>query len=222
MTETERQSALAEHACRQQASIQEGLRAGTIPGDLARVLENLDPRDKAGWREILQLKFTHKVAQGRDWMRPNRRHFARGLYLPSKRSAGYCVPCVAIDTSGSISQSNIDELISELLSMVEVINDLGGEDPEFQVAYCDSRIHEIEVVSDVHTIKPKGGGGTDFAPIMGAVLDGRLKGDFLVYLTDGECNSFGEDPGIPVVWMITTGGSRRFNPPFGEVTFLED
>jgi hypothetical protein len=40
-------------------------------------------------------------------------------------------------------------------------------------------------------------------------------------VTDGHSTSFGTDPGVPVLWVLTAP-HRRFRPPFGEVAFTLD
>ena len=68
-------------------------------------------------------------------------------------------------------------------------------------------------------LKPVGGGGTDFAPVFRAVNQRHADAKAVVYITDGECNSFGEEPACPVLWALTEN-NRRFKPPFGDVLVI--
>ena len=45
---------------------------------------------------------------------------------------------------------------------------------------------------------------------------------WIVMLTDGYCDDFGEDPGIPVMWILTKQRHEGFQPPFGELSHMID
>ena len=66
------------------------------------------------------------------------------------------------------------------------------------------------------TLHPKGGGGTDYRPVTAYVEEQGLNPACLVYLTDGCCDRYPEEPWYPVLWI----GTCEFNPPFGEFVML--
>ena len=67
---------------------------------------------------------------------------------------------------------------------------------------------------------PKGGGGTDFAPFFKAIKDkGNYSLPISVYLTDGY-GSFPEETSLETLWVITPGGIKSEDIPFGEVCRL--
>ncbi len=73
----------------------------------------------------------------------------------------------------------------------------------------------VEVLNEVRKIQPC------FSPISNTVFSFRreLLPVCMIYQTDGQCNSFPEQPPYPVLWVLT----RRydgFNAPFGEVINL--
>ncbi len=90
------------------------------------------------------------------------------------------------------------------------------------VLYCDSleypeaRQH-FEMGTEDITMHPTGGGGTDFAPAIEAAKE--FEPDCIIYLTDGECDSFG-DTSVPVLWGLTIK-NNNFKPPFGEAIFMD-
>jgi predicted metal-dependent peptidase len=58
-----------------------------------------------------------------------------------------------------------------------------------------------------------GGGGTDFEPIFRYIDSQGIDPVATVVLTDLCCDSFGEAPPYPVLWVTTERGTA----PFGEV-----
>jgi len=64
-------------------------------------------------------------------------------------------------------------------------------------------------------LNPVGGGGTDFRPPFEYLESEDIIPAAAIYLTDGECYSFPEEPDYPVMWIIDN--KRTADPPFGEV-----
>ena len=81
--------------------------------------------------------------------------------------------------------------------------------------YFGSRVSHAESYGpdDELDIKPHGGGGTDFAPVFTRIIEDGINPVAIVFLTDLVCNSFGEQPDAPVLW-VTTHAEKA---PFGEV-----
>jgi predicted metal-dependent peptidase len=49
------------------------------------------------------------------------------------------------------------------------------------------------------------------------LLDNAQELTCLTYFTDGYCDDFGRNPGVPVLWVLTHDSNDRFTPPFGKV-----
>jgi predicted metal-dependent peptidase len=121
------------------------------------------------------------------------------------------------DTSGSIDQAQLKDICVEVLEVLECYAER-GQDPELTVCWFDHAVYP-QVVTDAADLDPKGGGGTSFGVVMDWVAKEEPLPRALVMVTDGCCNDYGEDPGIPVLWVLT----RRygtFQPPFGELTCI--
>jgi predicted metal-dependent peptidase len=94
----------------------------------------------------------------------------------------------------------------------------GASNSIMKACYCSNYIHRIHTINTPEEIQHIQGGGTDFAPAIYAYADDH-ESQACIYITDGWCNSFGENPDKPVLWVLT----RRkddFNPPFGEVVLM--
>jgi predicted metal-dependent peptidase len=187
---------------------------GKLPGSLARLVEELNDA-KVPWREVLQ-RFVNQCARNDySWRRPSARYFSRGIILPSLYSEQLPPIVVAVDTSGSIGAEDLQQFASEIDEII------GQYNATVQVLYCDTSIAgEEEFTPETRPVRlqAKGGGGTDFAPVMKRVEEMDEAPACIVYLTDMCCSSFGNDPGVPVLWVATEG--RNHKPPFGEVTYL--
>ena len=170
------------------------------------------------WRAVLR-RFVSDSMNKDDYSfkRPSRRA-SSDLILPSLYSPDRGRVIMCVDTSGSIGQGELNAAIAECLSCLDEYSE-SADVPQLPIVYCDSSVCGFEMLERYGTPAPKGGGGTDFEP---AITFSESKKDELdlkaiVYFTDGCCSSFGNEPSMPVLWLLNSRNPDRFNPPFGEV-----
>ena len=103
-------------------ALREGaLLAGRLGIDIPRsITEILEP--KINWRDALR-DFVTSSCKGKDeftWRKFNRRLLPNDIYMPTVESETIGEVVVAIDTSGSIGQEQINEFASELVFICEI------------------------------------------------------------------------------------------------------
>ena len=182
---------------------------GKMTANMQRLVDEvLQP--KVDWREVLQKFLVKARTDQRSFARFSRRFIAQGLYLPSVSGEQMGEVCFAVDCSGSIDQKTVNQFASEIKRVKE---DLMPE--RIHVLYFDSEVSHVESYEqhDDLDIKPHGGGGTDFAPVFEKIIELGINPVAIVFLTDLCCNSFGDLPDAPVLWVTTDPGKA----PFGEV-----
>ena len=141
------------------------------------------------WRIELRSAVSRRLGQiagitDYTFTRPSRRRVP-GFTLPGM--VGPQPPRVAavIDTSGSMTPSDLKQCLADLLGLVRAT---GGSNSGITVMSVDHRILEISTIrrpSQVASIRLRGGGGTDMS--LGLVACGELPKppDVVVVLTDG-------------------------------------
>ena len=182
---------------------------GKMSANMQRLVDEvLQP--KVDWREVMQKFLVKARTDQRSFSRFNRRFIAQGLYLPSVSGEQMGEVCFAVDCSGSIDQKTVNQFAAEIKRVKE---DLMPE--RIHVLYFDSEVSHVESYEqhDDLDIKPHGGGGTDFAPVFAKIIELGINPVAIVFLTDLCCNSFGDQPDAPVLWVTTDPGKA----PFGEV-----
>ncbi len=187
---------------------------GILPAGIARMVQEI-ANPKLDWRTILRRFIEMSAKNDYTWSPPNRRFIHLGLFLPSLRSEELKEIVIAVDTSGSIGQAELDQFAGEINGILEEFETVAT------VIYCDSKIAGVEVF-DRETLPVKlqlvGGGGTNFRPPFEWIEENGVTPTCLVYLTDLECSRFPAEPAFPVLWVSTGDGGRV--PPFGEVAEL--
>lgn len=190
-------------------------RAGQMPVGVARELEAArEPR--VPWREVLARFLSEQATNDYSMAKPNRRYAHLGVILPSLYSLELGEVWMGWDTSGSITTAEVSDTTKEALAVLAMQAEQGTR-PKLHAIYCDSRVQGTQTLEDESdAILPKGGGGTDYRPVFAYLEAQGIEPRCLIYMTDGDCNSFPEAPAYPVLWGLI----RRmdgFNPPFGEV-----
>lgn len=196
--------------------------AGRLPADIERLLGDLlNPR--IPWREVLAKFLTIHVLTDYTWKLPNKRFVSHGIYLPSLDEPEIGDLVFVVDTSGSITDQDLVDLMSEVRGIL-----IQFPNKSFWLLGCDTRVasaQELSFQDDIH--KPKGGGGTCYKEPFKWVDKEGLEPACLIYLTDGECNSFPDKvPEYPVLWVLTQDShfykNVWDNPPFGDVITMDD
>jgi predicted metal-dependent peptidase len=181
---------------------------GRMPGGIERQLK--DSREsQCDWRAILRDFIAATDPSDYRWTPPNRRFVSAGLYLPSVMRSGVGEIVIAVDTSGSVGNQELEQFAGEITAISEE-----AKPERIHVVYCDAAVQSTEEFgpSEPISLSPKGGGGTDFRPPFQWVEDEEIQPKCFIYLTDLCCSSFPEPPEYPVLWVTDS----RITAPFGE------
>jgi len=191
--------------------------AGELPGNsIIEMIEN-SYKPKFNWREVINQAVSEITQKDYSFECPDRRFLQSGIILPDLYSKAPANIVIAIDCSGSVNLEEVRAIVEETRSCLDTMSE-DKENASLTVIYFDHAVQGVEVFESGSDIKPnpKGGGGTDYAPIFKYIQDNDLKCDLCVTITDGYCWTFGQTiPSYPVLWGLTTG-CYTFKAPFGE------
>ena len=186
--------------------------AGEIPDEIERMIDEL-LNPKLPWPIILHKFLDQRVKEEYSWARKNRR-YPSDTYMPSLHSYGLGHLTFAIDTSGSIDDEHLQEMLSEIKGIQQVFN------PEYMtIIDCDSQIHQVHTVdqtTDIMALKFHGGGGTMFQPVLDYVSEHPTQA--LIYFTDLEGESHLNPVDYPVLWICN---SNHEPANIGETVYVD-
>ena len=182
---------------------------GDLPGGLHRAVAGV-LRPAADWRAELREFLSSHAKNDYSWTRPNRRFVARGLYLPGLHSEELGSVVIAVDTSGSIGEAELNAFASEANAILEAF------DCTATVLYHDAAVTGVQEWRSTDgplVLDPVGGGGTSHR----CVFEWLAKSDeafaCVICLTDLETRFPDEVPDVPVLWAVLGDSARQ--PPFG-------
>jgi len=184
---------------RMASAAQQAIQAGKMGGSMARMVDHLlQPR--LPWRMLLSRYMTMVARDDYTYMRPSSRRGDPAVY-PSLRSAQLNI-VVALDISGSISNNEINEFMSEVDSIKAQMR------ARITLLVCDSKLADgcpwLFEPWDEFTMpqKFKGGGGTSFKPVMEWAEEQDEAPSLIVYFTDAQGEFPEKEPTFPVVWLV--------------------
>lgn len=204
-------------------AIREGaLLAGRLGIDLPRsVTDLLNP--VIDWKKELA-DFVTSSCKGKDeytWRKFNRRLISNDIYLPTVENETIGEVVVAIDTSGSIGQEQLNEFASELVSICDAVS------PDaVRVLWWDTKVHGEQLFTDNYDqigsmLKPLGGGGTRVSSVAEYINKKKINAECVLVFTDGFLESdVVWDISAPTLWMVTE--NRNWTPPTGKKVFMEN
>jgi predicted metal-dependent peptidase len=205
---------------------------GTVPGAIARWADEL-LNPKVNWRKELAGTFRASLANisgRRDYLytRPSRRQSAMRqgsseLILPAMRKPAPPAVAVIIDTSGSISQKEITEFLTE----VDGIARANGIAHGLFIIPCDAAVGPIQKLksrASIESLELPGGGGTDMGVGIAAASIMMPVPPILIILTDGvtpwpETVSQKIDK---VIVCLTIKESKSEVPDWAQVVIIEE
>jgi predicted metal-dependent peptidase len=190
-------------------ALQVAKQRGELPAGLARLVEEvLQP--KVDWRDVLRQFLSQQARNDFSWSRPNRRFVHRGVYLPGMHSEELGEVVLAVDTSGSIGQEELDAFAAEAQAILE------SYDCSLTVLYHDCQVQHVQrwASSDGPLrLEPVGGGGTSHACVFDWLEQQGQTPTCLIALTDLYTEMPQQPPALPVLWAVV--GDNPSVPPFG-------
>ena len=191
------------------AAAQTAHQRGQLGGEMARMVDFLlQPR--LPWRMLLQRYMTMTARDDYSYSRPSSRRGNPAVF-PRLRSSETSV-VVVIDTSGSISEEEIGEFISEINAIKSHVR------ARITLLTCDSELNHgcpwyFEPWDEFsRDIEIHGGGGTNFMPPFEWIENQDRAPDLLVYFTDAMGIFPRAEPMYPVLWLV----KGQATVPFGQ------
>jgi predicted metal-dependent peptidase len=208
LTPDEQETLSVQWQQRMAGAAQQAMQAGKLGGELKRLIDHL-LQPQLPWRMLLARYMTAVARDDYSYARPSRREC--DFVLPSLRSRQMDL-VVAIDTSGSIKDSEMEEFIDEVDALKGQVRARVTLLP-CDAALCEGAPFRFEPWEQFCRPRDlKGGGGTSFLPVFHWVAKEGIQPDLLVYFTDADGEFPKHEPPYPVLWLV----KGRSKVPWGQ------
>ena len=189
---------------------------GTIPGEINALIDSLieSRKPKVDWRRALRIFATNsrRTYIFSTMHRISKRYGTR----PGIKVKQFQKIAVAVDTSGSISDTDLGIFFTEIDAMYK-------QGAEIVVIECDAEVQRTYNYNGQLPTEVAGRGGTVFDPVFAFLRSNRLTHyDGCIYLTDGYADEPTIRPPCPLLWVITSNGDAGDHLRFGRIIKLPE
>tara|TARA_R110000822_G_scaffold3946_1_gene16754 strand:- start:229 stop:1512 length:1284 start_codon:yes stop_codon:yes gene_type:complete len=194
--------------------------AGKLPAGVRRILQELT-EPKMDWRQLLRMQLESTIKSDYTWMRTSRKGWDMDAVMPGMKLDPMIDIALFIDTSGSMQDSMLKDILSETAGIMESF-------PAYRihVAAFDTQVHnpvqyDSENLEDITEYRIDGGGGTDFTCVFDYLKREEIEPKRLIVFTDGyPYGSWGDENYADTVWILH--GTTSIVPPWGQHAYYEE
>lgn len=194
--------------------------AGNTPVEIQRMINQL-VEPKMDWRQVIRTNIESNIKNDFTFQRPNRKGWHMGAVLPGMDRDQMIDICLAIDTSGSISNSMLTDFVSEVAGIMEQFGEYRIRIWQFDTAVYGYDEFTHDDGRDMREYEITGGGGTDFTVNWDYMEQEGINPDQFIMFTDGmPWGSWGNPDYCDTVFLIHGGYGKE--APFGTTVLYEE
>ena len=194
--------------------------AGNLPSGVKRLIKDMT-EPQIGWKELLEQQIQSTIKNDYTFARPGRKSWHMDAILPGMKPGDTIDVCIAIDTSGSISNTDISCFLSEIRGIMESYDEYNIRVWSFDTEVYNPQEFNSDNMRDIDEYEPQGGGGTDFEANWEFMKEHGIEPKKFIVFTDGmPYGSWGDEIYCDTVWIIK--GNPDCEPPWGIYAHYEE
>lgn len=214
------------------------VQAGDLPKEIARMVK-LAMKPQIDWRSKIQRTLRSFIKSDASYTIPHRRSWSIGAALGGVGSCGYddysfvgtpIFPglkpdddidiCVAIDSSGSMSDQMLGEMLTEVIGLTKQFKQFKIRVLTFDTNVYNAKEYRTGEENKLAEYPLCGGGGTDFTAVWEYMKNENYKPKQLIMFTDGmPWDSWGDPDYCKTLFVIHS--NPECEAPFGETVHYQ-
>ena len=188
--------------------------AGRVPAGVARLIKDFT-EPKMDWRQMLRMNIQSILKSNFSFSRPNRKSQHCGAILPGMMNEETIDVSVAIDMSGSISDKQAKDFLSEVKGIMDEYVDFKLDLWTFDTDVYNYKQFTGDNADEIMEYDCQGGGGTDFDANFNFMKEEGIEPKRFIMFTDGyPCGSWGDENYCETLFIIH--GNDAIIAPFGQ------
>lgn len=194
--------------------------AGNTPAAVQRMIKELT-EPKMNWRQILRQQIQSIMKNDYTWTRPSRKGWHTGAILPGTLYNETIDICVAIDMSGSISNKQANDFLSEINGIMEEYQDYKIKVMCFDTQVYNEQDFDSQCGDSITEYQVVGGGGTEFDCVWNYLKDNDIVPKKLLMFTDMyPWGSWGDENYCDTIFI--GHGTTSIVAPFGTTVYYTE
>lgn len=193
--------------------------AGNLPSGVRRMIKDLTA-PQLDWRSLLQQQIQSTLRTDYTWSRASRKGWDMDAIMPGSDWDKEIDICVAIDASGSMTDSMLRDILSEVKGIMESYTSFRLHLWSFDTDVHNAEVFTAENLDDIMEWSPGGGGGTMFMCNWEYMREHDIVPKKFVMFTDGyygDC--WGDENYCDTLFVVH--GSNKEEASFGITAYYE-
>jgi predicted metal-dependent peptidase len=193
--------------------------AGRVPAGVQRMIKDFT-EPKMDWRQLLRMNIQSILKSNYSFSRPNRKSQHSGAILPGMTNDETIDVSIAIDMSGSISDTMAKDFLSEVKGIMDEYVDF-----KLDLWCFDTEVYNYvqftgDTADEIMSYECKGGGGTDFDVNYDFMKNQGIEPKKFIMFTDGyPCGSWGDEEYCDSLFIVH--GNETIVSPFGQTAYYK-
>jgi len=193
--------------------------AGKLPAGIRRLISDFT-EPKMDWRQLLRMNIQSIIKNNFSFNRPNRKSQHSGAVLPGMVNEETIDISVAIDMSGSITNAQAKDMISEVKGIMDEYTDF-----KLDLWCFDTQVYNYaqftgDNADEILDYEVHGGGGTSFEVNWEFMKENGIEPKRFVMFTDGyPCGGWGDSDYCETLFIIH--GNETIVAPFGQTAYYK-
>jgi len=193
--------------------------AGQLPSGVKRLIKDLTA-PQLDWRSLLQQQIQSTLRTDYTWARASRKGWDMDAIMPGSDWDKEIDICVSIDASGSMSDSMLRDILSEVKGIMESYTSFRLHLWSFDTDVYNAEVFTPENLDDIVDWEVGGGGGTTFEANWEYMKENEIIPKKFVMFTDGYPGmGWGDENYCDTLFIIH--GSTTIEAPFGITAYYE-
>ena len=193
--------------------------SGNLPAGVKRMINSLT-NPQLNWRELIRQQVQSLVKADFTWARMNRKGQHLDAILPGSNFAETIDVSVSIDASGSMSESMLRDILSEVKGIMEAFDDFKLDVWTFDTKVYGYEKYTPDNLDDIDSYELQGGGGTDFECNWDFMRENEIAPKLFIMFTDGYPNGgWGDENYADTLFVIH--GTTSIEAPFGITAYYD-
>ena len=196
-----------------------GASAGEMPAGVKRIIQDLT-EPKMPWQELLNMSIQSTLKGDYSFMSRSKKGYFSDVALPGMLPEETIDIALALDMSGSISDVQGKEMLSEVRGIMEQFQDFRVKVWCFDTQCYNYKEFTPQNIDEFDEYELAGGGGTDFDANWNFMKENEIRPERFIMFTDGyPWNSWGDPDYCDTVFIIH--GNQDIKPPFGNYAYYD-
>ena len=193
-----------------------------MPGAIQRMVKELT-EPKMDWREIIQQQIMSTIKSDYTWMRPSRKSWHTSAILPGQNNDEMIDVCLALDASGSISDKQCKEFLTEVKNIMDQYKDFKIHLWSFDTKVFNPKVFTPDNMDEILDYELGAGGGTEFECNWEYMKDEGIEPKKFIMFTDGwPFNTWGDEHYCDTIFLINNPYERDIEAPWGMTVHYDE